>query len=110
MTEKKTEQDEVLESNETKKKWYQEKDFWYGFVGWFVGNGIGWVLTSASPYSYANTLLILVLLLNIAALIFFAFKKPRIAFGMLAAFGLGLAVAICLGIFALVACSIILGS
>ncbi len=103
MTEKNADQDEGLESPGTP-KWYQDKDFWYGFVGWFVGNGIGWVLTSASPYSYANTLLILVLLLNIGALIFFAFKKPRIAFGMLTAFSLSLVVVIVLAIYIFVTC------
>jgi hypothetical protein len=109
MTEKNADQDEGLESPGTT-KWYQAKDFWYGFVGWFVGNGFGWVLTSVSSYRYANTLLILVLLLNIGALIFFAFKKRRIALGMLAAFGLSLAVILCLGIFALVACFRFLGA
>ena len=110
MTEKNAEQEDVLESNETKKKWYQDKEFWYGFVGWFVGNGIAWVLMYFSNISVADKSFYLVLLLNIGALIYFASKKLRIALGMLAAFSLSLAVAICLGIFALVACFRSLGA
>jgi len=75
MTEKKTEQDEVLESNETKKKWYQDKEFWYGFVGWFVFNSIAWELELV-PIS---------MLVNVVALIYFARKIRRIAFGLLSA-------------------------
>jgi hypothetical protein len=103
MSDKSSEHDYITESPGTL-KWYQEKDFWYGFIGWFVGNGIGWVLTSASSYRYADTLLILVLLLNIGALIFFAFKKRRIALGMLAAFCLSLSPILCLGLFFIAAC------
>ena len=107
MSEKSSEHDETTESPKTK-KWYQEKEFWYGFVGWFVGNGIAWVLISeTSSYKYAATLSNIVLLLNIGALIYFAFKKRGIALGMLAAFGLSLAVVVLLGLFFLAICFVI---
>ena len=120
MSENSSEHDETTDSPKTKKKWYQEKGFWFGFWGWFVGNGsVYWVVSKTlmkhSIYQgdgsweqigilSVGTVNSILLLLNIGALIYFAFKKRGIALGMLAAFGCSLAVVVLLGIFLRVFC------
>ena len=82
-------------------------DFVIGFVGWFLVNGLLygcsiWVLQSidsSSSQSLPALLLgLLPLLINIGALIFFAFTRRWIALGMLAAFALVLVGVLLLGL------------
>lgn len=101
-----------------------KRDFWIGFIGWWVFNvcagamlyGIGYGSSMlAAHYSYDDTLFLvsvscfgcLVLLINIAALIFFAFRRKLIALGMLVAFGASIAISLLAGIIYMVACFII---
>jgi len=107
-------------------------DFLIGFVGWFILNVIFWGLavlitsltTGLFPLDYTNpdainsyttiqnvlTIVLgcLPLLINIGLIIFFAFRRKWIAFGMLSAFGGLLIITICLGIIATVACFVML--
>ena len=82
-------------------------DFVLGFVGWFLVNGILYgcsiailqALDSGSPDSIPVLLLgVLPLLINIGALIFFAFTRRWIALGILAAFALVLVGVLLLGL------------
>jgi hypothetical protein len=93
---------------------YKTRDFWLGFIGWFGGNallcGAQSVLSGVifdNPIS--SVLLVAVsclpLLVNIGALIYFGIKRPRVALGMLAAFGVTLAVVVCIGVVLFVVCS-----
>ena len=69
----------------------------------------------AAYYAYDDTLFLvsvscfgfLVLVVNLAALIFFAFRRRQIALGMLVAFSASLAVTLLAGIIYMVACFII---
>jgi hypothetical protein len=107
-------------------------DFVIGFVGWFILNGIFWGLAvlitsltlnafpvdSTNPDAFdtyttiqnvlSTVLGCLPLLVNIGLIIFFAFRRKWIAFGMLSAFGGLLIITICLGIVATAACFVIL--
>lgn len=102
------------------------RDFWIGFIGWWVFNllagGVNVALSFGLPnlfpnndtlttlFGYLPTVLgCLVLLLNIGAIIFFAFRRKQIALGMLVAFGVSIAISILLGIIAMVACFVIIG-
>jgi hypothetical protein len=88
-------------------------DFVIGFVGWFVVNGLlygcSFYILSAMSFnttsdSIALLLGLLPLLLNIAALILFAFTRRWIALGILAAFGLALIGVLLLGLVIYVTC------
>ncbi len=106
----------------------KRKDFWLGFIGWFVLNGIlfglsylaSTLLTNVTfPTDMTNVgdvimglyslLGCLPLILNIGLMIFFAFTRAQIALGMLTAFGIMLFITVCLGILATVACFVLLG-
>jgi hypothetical protein len=93
----------------------QEKvlDFVIGFVGWFLVNGLLYGcslvilqgMDSSMPDPLPAVLLGLVpLLVNIGALIFFAFTRRWIALGMLAAFALVLVGVLLLGLVVYVVC------
>lgn len=102
-----------------------KRDFWIGFIGWWVFNlcagalmfGIGYGSSAlAAHYSYDDTLFLgsvscfgcLVLVSNIAVLIFFAFRRKQIALGMLVAFGAAIAISLLAGIIYMVACFVII--
>lgn len=92
-------------------------DFFIGFVGWFVVNGLLWgitqvllvalgSLTSNLDYATVNAittfgglaLACLPFLLNVAAVILFAFTRYWIALGILGAFAVTLLIIICIAI------------
>jgi hypothetical protein len=88
-------------------------DFVPGFIGWFLVNGLLYgcsilmlqSLASSAPDSIAALLLgLLPLLINIGALIFFAFTRRWIALGILAAFALVLVGVLLIGIVIYVIC------
>jgi len=88
-------------------------DFVLGFAGWFLVNGLLYgcslYILQAMPFnSYDSPLALLLgllpLLLNIAALIFFAFTRRWIALGILAAFALVLVGVLLLGLVFYVIC------
>lgn len=105
----------------------ERRDFWLGFIGWFVLN-IGMAvlgvvgsfalvpLMSDMVFEDATTLMntlsvvtsCLPLLINLVLLVFFAFTRAQVAFGMLAAFGVSLLITICLGVIATAACFVLL--
>lgn len=106
----------------------KRKDFWRGFIGWFVLNivmaliGVGASVliapnmntvdfgTAATAFNYLSIFLsCLPLLINVGLIVIFAFTRSQIAMGMLAAFGVALFISICLGIIATVACFVMLG-
>jgi len=103
----------------------KRKDFWRGFIGWFVLNGILCLIqfaaygvlygllteSSSSAYPILSTIAgLLPLLINIGLIIFFAFTRSQIALGMLAGFGAALALVIILGLIFTVACFVMMGS
>ena|SRR6188472_167033 len=88
-------------------------DFVLGFVGWFLVNGLLYgcsiailqALESDAQNSLAALLLgLLPLLINIGALIFFAFTRRWVALGILAAFALVLVGVLLLGLVFYVIC------
>ena len=88
-------------------------DFVIGFVGWFLVNGLLYgcsilILQSMDSSSSDSILALLLglipLLVNIAALIFFAFTRRWIALGILAAFALVLVGVLLIGIAIYVIC------
>jgi hypothetical protein len=88
-------------------------DFVLGFVGWFLVNGLLYgcsiavlqAMASGTPDSIPVLLLgLLPLLINIGALIFFAFTRRWIALGILAAFALVLVGVLLLGLVFYVIC------
>lgn len=105
-----------------------KRDFWIGFIGWFVVNvcvgaaqaalfwGLGTTFlndttgTGSNLLGYLSSSLgCLVFLANIGALIFFAFRRKQIALGMLVAFGVSIAISLLLGVIAMIACFVIIG-
>ena len=88
-------------------------DFVLGFVGWFLVNGLLYgcsiVILQAVDSSSSDSILALLLgllplLINIGALIFFAFTRRWIALGILAAFALVLVGVLLLGLVFYVIC------
>lgn len=88
-------------------------DFVLGFVGWFLVNGLLYgcsimilqALDSSSSQSIPVLLLgLLPLLINIGALILFAFTRRWVALGILAAFALVLVGVLLLGLVFYVIC------
>ena len=79
-------------SPEHKGKWYSNKEFWIGFGGWFGVNGITWAFALIMADNEGFLLLLFVwpalILGNIGALIYFAFKNRLRAFGLLCAFAI----------------------
>lgn len=105
----------------------KKRDFWLGFGLWWILNliltlcqwGVSIALfsvpstdeTLATVVSIGTMVLyILPWLINIGLIIYFAFMRSQMALGMLAGFGSALALAICLGVVATVACMVVLGS
>lgn len=114
------------ESSPVKEDPNSKRDFWIGFIGWWIFNilagGLNFALVYlSSTVSLGNSDLetlvgylpsvvgCLVFLLNIGALIFFAFRRKQVALGMLVAFGVSIAISILIGVIAMIACFVILG-
>lgn len=99
MSENPAERDENLDSNldpdEIKIKWYQNKYFWVGFLGWFAANGY-FYSSGAGDYGILG---LVVIPLNIVVLIIVAFKNRPLAFGLLSAFAINLVVTTMQGAF-----------
>jgi hypothetical protein len=107
----------------------KKKDFWRG-VGLFFGLNIllalcswganalffSWAYPAAYPVGGPPTkiadlvrvvnliLSLLPWMLNIGLIVYFAFTRGQIALGMLAGFGIALAIVICLGVILTIAC------
>jgi hypothetical protein len=89
-------------------------DFVIGFAGWFLINGLLYgcsilVLNQFASEGVPDTIIplllgVLPLLINIAALIFFAFTRRWIALGALAAFALVLVAVLLIGLFIYTVC------
>jgi hypothetical protein len=88
-------------------------DFVIGFVGWFLVNGLLYgcsiLILQGMDSSTSDSILALLLgliplLVNIGALIFFAFTRRWIALGILAAFALVLVGVLLIGIVLYVIC------
>lgn len=95
----------------------KRKDFWLGvglFFGWnivLLGLGIlllGVLYNLDIPYDVVNTISTvassLPYVLNVGLIIFLAFKRPQMALGMLAGFGIAIAIVVCLGLIFMAAC------
>ncbi|MBV6397404.1 MAG: hypothetical protein HFACDABA_03018 [Anaerolineales bacterium] len=104
----------------------KRRDFWLG-VGIFFGlNLLLWaiqiavyalVTTLAPDFSNSDAMTIIGIALNlipwvinIGLLIFLAFKRPQMALGMLAGFGISLLIVVCLFLITLAVCFVLLGS
>lgn len=99
------------EEQEPGKKFYKDRGFQLGCVGWFVVNALVFAilqgLAAVAPPdggTLAAAIPVLLLIANIIALIYFALRRPTIAGGMVAAFGISLAVVIVAGIVFTIAC------
>jgi hypothetical protein len=88
-------------------------DFVIGFLGWFLVNGMLYVLlvlilqqlpSDTQGSSIAVLLGALPLLINIGALILFGFVRRWIAFGALAAFALSLVTILVIGLLVYAVC------
>jgi hypothetical protein len=103
-------QDMNADGEEQKPGRLRDRDFQLGCLGWFVVNvtlyiAIGFIAQLISARDFVSTVLfVLPFAANLGALIYFAFKRPRVAGGMLAAFGIALALAIVAGIILTIAC------
>jgi hypothetical protein len=84
------------------------RDFWLGFFGTIAVNVILLIaLTNIASANYAPVGSIVNLVpwvVNIGALVVFAIVRPRVAIGMLLAYGIALGVALVAGLFLLVLC------
>jgi len=109
----------------------KKRDFWIGVGLWFGLNfvmglcvwGISAALLSmtypsegineqfANLYPAINCILnLLPWVINIGLIVYFAFTRSQIALGMVAGFGIALAIAICLGVIFMIACFVALGT
>ncbi len=109
----------------------KKRDFWIGVVIFFVLNivltlcqwGISAGFYTVSPsivdsnfpssplFSILSwALLLMPWVINIALVIYFALTRSQIALGMVAGFGIALAIVICLGVIFTVWCFVALGS
>lgn len=104
----------------------KRRDFWIGFGIFFGLNLLLWgcqiaaiglmeTLTPDLVYSdpmnlFGIALTILPWIVNIGLIIFLAFKRPQMALGMLAGFGVALLIVVCLFLITLAVCFVILGS
>jgi hypothetical protein len=88
-------------------------DFVIGFVGWFLINGLLYgcsiAILQVMAFETSDSIVVLLLgvlplLINIAALIFFAFTRRWIALGALAAFALVLVGVLLIGLFIYTVC------
>lgn len=85
------------------------RDFWLGFFGVIAANFVVFQIVgaiSAANLGAVATVVILVApwVLNLAALITFAIIRPRVALGMLLAYGIALGCALLVGIVIYVIC------
>lgn len=106
----------------------KKRDFWIGFVGWFLGNVVlcllqwfgsalllgmvgsfdqGGDVDGALINALSVVLAALPWVLNLGIIIFFAFTRSQIALGMLAAFGAAIALVIIVGVVTLAACFVL---
>jgi hypothetical protein len=108
----------------------KKRDFWIGVGFYFILNivmslclwamGYGFVYASPDFWTTSDTspmfsLLLWVITLlpwivNIGFVIYFALTRSQIALGMVAGFGIALAIAICLGVIFMIACFVALGT
>jgi hypothetical protein len=105
----------------------KKKDFWRGFWLWWLGNIALWIITLGGTAALLtaegdnitiNSIVdiailvvnVLPLLINGGLVIFFALTRSQIALGMLAAFGVALAIVVVLGIIVSIACFVMLGN
>lgn len=109
----------------------KRRDFWIGVGLWWGLNillsicqyGLAFGLFAVSPDSISSDwlssplfsilswlLTLLPWIINIGLIIYFAFTRSQIALGMLAGFGIALAIVICLGVIFTVWCMVSLGS
>lgn len=85
------------------------RDFWLGFAGVIVVNililQVGSALNQAAyDGGWSTELNLIPWVVNIGGLILFAVIRPRVAIGMLVAYGVGFSLALLAGIFLLVLC------
>ena len=76
------------------------RDLLVGFVGWYAANGLVWVVISGGTIGsgeFAGFVNLLVLPINVLVLIIAVFVRPWFALGLLASYGVNLAVALLLG-------------
>ncbi|MCH7662922.1 MAG: hypothetical protein IH859_03520 [Chloroflexi bacterium] len=85
--------DSEPDPGEDNKRWYQQGDFWIGFVGWFLVNiflfGLQGALNLNPLFAFA---------INVVGITVLFIVRPRIAKGVLGAFGSLLALTLCAGI------------
>ena len=91
------------------KPFYHRRDFWVGFISWYVLNGIAWgIIVMTNPISVdprapdwarlaALGSNVFVLPVNLVVLIVAAFVRRRFAAGILAAVALNLALSVLSG-------------
>lgn len=98
------------------RKWFRDKDFLIGFVGWFILN-IGFLILIVIAWNFVDTyswipggIFVIVLAANIITPIASAFIRPRIALGILVAFALAIAISIGLGCIFAITCFFMIGS
>jgi hypothetical protein len=100
----------------------KQRDFWLGiglfyamnFVMWLIGVLIwavigGLSLTGTLADIVTGIIGFVPFVINLGVIIFLAFKRPRMAFGMLAAFGVPLAITVCLALAFGAVCFVLLG-
>lgn len=83
------------------------RDFWLGFVGVVAGNVVLLIVVgsiTSSSSSFGTVASLLPWILNIGVLILFAVIRPRVALGMLLAYGIAFALVLCAGIVLYVIC------
>ncbi len=97
MSEKSSEHVETTDSPETKMEWFQDVDFWFGFVGWFLFNSLAWFLMEPMGGDLIVFFGPVLMLVNIIALIYFSKKNKILSFGILTANALNLVIVIIQG-------------
>lgn len=93
---------EALEPGALPKPKGYRRDFWLGFFGTIVGNVL--LLIFATSGMLGSGLNVAPWILNFGALVLFAIIRPRVALGMLLAYGIALGLALLAGIFLAVVC------
>jgi len=86
----------------TRRKVYDSRqakiiDFVAGFAGWFLLNGVAWLLTNESLHNNYGVPNLLFLPLNVIVLIVFLIRRRWVGFGILAAVALNLVIALIVG-------------
>lgn len=102
----------------------KRRDFWIGvglyfglnFLMWACQFGVALLWSSSNTYTWGQTDWILTIInllpwvVNIGLIIFLAFKRPQMALGMLAGFGIALLIVVCLFLITLAVCFVLLSS